>query len=155
MTAAEVDPQNDPARAATTGADCGIQAVHGLMISFAFAADLVAALDRLATLAAPKGARLTPRLTAGRDHMARAIAYADASAEVVAVPGALAFERDAITDTKTVANMLDITTDGVRWLCRNGRLEAELVAGRWLIGLASVYDYQLHREREGTGAEST
>lgn len=125
--------------------DGEVQPLYGVMVSPEVAADLIAALDRLAALITPRGGLLSPRLIAIRERFTRAITRVDASAEVAAAQDVLVFERDAITDTTTAAQVLGISEDGVRWLCRTGRLDADRMGRQWAIGIASLEEHKTRR----------
>lgn len=124
----------------------------GVVVSEEAARELVAAIDELAKLAAPKGASLHPRLAGIRRDLAncstRENARPDASTEVVARHDLLAW--DCVVDTESAARTLGITPDGVRWLCRNKRLERTRAVGRWWISEASLKDYRARRSEQET-----
>jgi excisionase family DNA binding protein len=126
-----------------------VVSARGVLLSDGAAREVVAALDLLARLAAPRGQQLSPRLQQIKRELlnssARAAAHGDASAETVAD------EKDAhweasVADTATAAQLLGITPGGVAWLCRNGRLRATRSGGRWHIDTASLRTYAHHRK---------
>lgn len=51
----------------------------------------------------------------------------------------------AVIDANTAAEMLGISTSGVTYLCRNGRLDAQKRAGRWFPTLAAVQERTMNR----------
>jgi hypothetical protein len=122
---------------------------EGVTVSYAAAADLVGVIDRLARLCAPQV--LAGRIVDLRNDLiqccTRAITQLDASAEVVGVRDVLALNPGALVDTTAAAEMLDITRDGVTWLCKRKRLAASKVNGRWWIEPASIELYQLSKGR--------
>jgi len=124
---------------------------RGVLLSDGAAREVVAALDLLARLAAPRGQQLSPRLQQIQRELlnssARVAAHGDASGETVAG------QRDAhweasVADTATAAQLLGITPGGVAWLCRNGRLRATRSGGRWHIDSASLRLYAHHHRKE-------
>lgn len=120
-----------------------MQRIEGVALSDDDAAELVAALDALERLAAAHGARLSPRLVDLRRGLSalaetRASARADARIGVAEVADALTVDMGAV-DTATAARALGITSDGVRYLCRSGRLPAYRRAGRWWINAAELH----------------
>jgi excisionase family DNA binding protein len=50
-----------------------------------------------------------------------------------------------VVDTTIAARVLGISGSGITWLCRNGRLQATRVGGRWFIEAASLQDYRARR----------
>ena len=112
----------------------------GVTVSYAAAADLVKAIDEPAMRCAPHV--LSRRLVMLRSELVecctRAIARVEASTEVVAARNVLALDPGVVIDATTAARMLNMTPDGVRWLCKNERLAGSKVNGRWWIDLASV-----------------
>lgn len=122
----------------------------GAVLSTEAAREVVAALDQLDRLAAPRGMRLSERLTAIRRELvacaSRAGTPVTASANDIA--GLLLSESNLMSvDTATAAENLGITTDGVRWLCRRGHLTAVRLRGRWLIEPGSLQTYVAIRDR--------
>lgn len=129
-----------------------VQATHGVTISCAAAADVVAAIDALALRCAPQV--LSQRLVVLRNDLIRCITRVTTqfgtSAEVDSAADVLALDPRDLIDTETAAKKLNITGDGVRWLCNNERLAATKKAGRWWIDPASIDLYlanQRKRER--------
>ncbi|WP_280484154.1 helix-turn-helix domain-containing protein [Nocardia farcinica] len=120
-----------------------MQRIEGVALSDDDAAELVAALDALERLAAARGARLSPRLVELRRGLSalaeiRVSARADVRIGVAEVAEALTVDMGAV-DTATAAQALGITPDGVRYLCRSGRLPAYRRAGRWWINAAELH----------------
>ncbi|MCV7101533.1 helix-turn-helix domain-containing protein [Mycobacterium palustre] len=112
-----------------------------MTISFAAAADLVGVIDALAVRCAPQV--LSARVVALRNDLigccsTRVTARFDASAEVVGADEVLALDPRGLVDVKAAAARLGITEDGVRWLCKRGRLAASKISGRWWIEPASI-----------------
>lgn len=120
----------------------------GVMISQDAAIELVAALDQLDRLAAPKSMRLSARLAAIRRELQTCVSRVDTRADTspnhVAAQAIAQFEC-SVVDTTTAAEVLGITRDGVTWLCRNGSLQASRNGGRWFVTLASLHDYRAAR----------
>ncbi|WP_040802797.1 helix-turn-helix domain-containing protein [Nocardia concava] len=120
-----------------------MQRLDGVALSDDDAAELVAALDALARLAADRGARLSPRLVALRHGLAQGASssrehpHADARTGVDFVLDALTVDTGAV-DTATAARALGLTPDGVRYLCRSKRLPGFRSGGRWWINAAEL-----------------
>ena len=127
-----------------------VVAADGVLLSRAAAREVVAALDHLGRLAAPRGMQLSERLRTIRRELAtsstRGITHADASAKDNAAQLDSHWYSSVAVDTAAAARALGITPGGVAWLCRNGRLTAARSGGRWLIDTASLRSYQLERE---------
>jgi hypothetical protein len=124
-----------------------VQINEGVTISHAAAVDLVGVIDRLAQRCAPQV--LAERIVVLRNDLiqccTRATTQLDASTEVIGVQNVLALNPGALVDTTAAAEMLDITRDGVTWLCKHKRLAASKVNGRWWIEPASIELYQQSR----------
>jgi hypothetical protein len=119
---------------------------HGVLVSAAAAREIAAALDHLDRLASPRGQRLSPRLASIKAALARAPAtHAEVSAAHF-VPQCDSQWEAGVVDTTTAARLLGITPGGVAWLCRNGRLAADRIGGRWLIASAALHVYEQERE---------
>jgi excisionase family DNA binding protein len=121
----------------------------GVMVSEAAVIEIVAALDQLERLAAPRGLGLNRHLYAIRRELAtccesRVPARVDTSPEGVVSQQTAQFEV-SVVDTTTAARQLGITRDGVTWLCRNNKLRAVRAGGRWFIQAASLNDYRARR----------
>ncbi|MEA2699247.1 MAG: hypothetical protein QOI66_3518, partial [Myxococcales bacterium] len=106
--------------------------VDGVLLSRDTLSDLVKALDLLATFAVEKGAQLPARLTKLRVELADCatrVITRDASRTVTA---ALEFGHAelGLVDTATAAELLEISEDGVRDLCRRRRLAAMQITAR-------------------------
>jgi hypothetical protein len=124
---------------------------RGVLLSEAAVREIVAAIDALGQLAAPRQ-RLSERLQAIRRELIRSAVtsatrdstHAHASADgIVAQPNS---HLDAsVVTTATAARLLGITPSGAAWLCRHGRLTATRCGGRWLIDTAALRYYQLQR----------
>ncbi|MCA2249023.1 helix-turn-helix domain-containing protein [Mycobacterium intracellulare] len=125
-----------------------IARLAGVIVSEEAALELVAALDQLDKLAAPRALRLNSRLAAIRRELqtcvSRVGARVDTSTNHVAAHPIAQFEGSVI-DTTTAADVLGITRDGVTWLCRNGTLRATLRGRRWFVEVASLHDYRARR----------
>lgn len=67
-----------------------------------------------------------------------ALAYAPSSSRSAAAPSQT---REATASTTQAAGILGLTPRGVRDACERGRLEAELIDGRWRINRASIKRY--------------
>ncbi len=120
-----------------------MQRVDGVALDAGDVAELAGALDVLDQLAGARGARLSPslaRLRAGLHAAARGAAHADARTGVAEIVDALTVDMGAV-DTTTAATALGITPDGVRYLCRTGRLPAYRSRGRWWINAAELEAY--------------
>lgn len=120
----------------------------GLVVSEDAAAELVAALDQLDRLAAPRGMRLSNRLSGIRRELATCTSRADipghaSNAAAYALDGP-SFEL-SVVETATAAEQLGITADAVRWLCRRGQLIAVRTGGRWWVSVRSLEDYRARR----------
>ena len=134
--------------------------VAGVLLSPSAAREIVAALDHLARLAAPRGQQLSERVRLIARELAisgtREPTRVDMRAEGVAAQFFGESEL-CVADTATAARMLGMTPGGVAWLCRNGRLTATRVGGRWLVDTASLRTYNdCRKERcnaESVGAE--
>ena len=123
---------------------------RGVLLSDGAAREVVAALDLLARLAAPRGQQLSPRLRLIQQELTAS------SGTRVAADGNVSGKRFAgqedahweasVADTATAAQLLGITPGGVAWLCRNGRLRATRSGGRWHIDTASLRTYAHHRK---------
>ena len=118
--------------------------VAGVLLSPSAAREIVAALDHLARLAAPRGQQLSERLRLIARDLAssdtRAVTSAHASAHDIAALLDSHLTASAV-DTAAAARMLGMTPGGVAWLCRNGRLTATRVGRRWLVDTASLRNY--------------
>lgn len=136
MTATMADPGDVlPARDVTPA--------RGVLISPAAAREIVGAVDELARLAAPEGRQLSGRLRLLRRELATCANLADTHAGVSA-DGVVAqppSQWNSMVDTSTAAQILGLTNSGVTWLCRNGRLTAARVGGRWLIDAEALHAY--------------
>jgi len=121
-----------------------VERVAGVLLSVSAAREVAAALQHLDRLAAPRGQRLSDRLRT----IARDLTRADTRTQPVAAPFLGESEPSAV-DTAAAARMLGgITPGGVAWLCRNERLTATRVGGRWLVDTASLRTYaQVRKER--------
>ncbi|MFF0816144.1 hypothetical protein ACFYVR_13475 [Rhodococcus sp. NPDC003318] len=129
-----------------TDPDGDVAAVAGVVLSRAAAAEVVAALDVLNQLAGRSGSQLAPRIAQiRRDLATHANIRADASTEVHAPGDLLGVKQDAVVDTVTAAGTLGITADGVRYLCRTGRLQATWRHRRWWIPTTALDDYRACR----------
>jgi hypothetical protein len=126
----------------------------GVMVSSAAALEILGALDELERRALPRGQQLSERLTIIRRELAtcasRVSTSRDASAEGLVAQEVAQFKA-SVVDTTTAARQLEITRDGVTWLCRNGQLRATQSGGRWWIESASLQNY---RERRGRTKEA-
>jgi excisionase family DNA binding protein len=120
----------------------------GFIVSDEGARELVAALDQLDHLAAPRGQRLNQRLVTIKREFetsaSRVSTPAYASAEGFVAQEVAEFEM-SVVDTTTAAHQLGIKRDSVTWLCRNGQLRATRTGGRWFIEAASLQDYRARR----------
>jgi hypothetical protein len=120
-----------------------VRVTEGVTVSYAAAADLVGVIDELARQCAPQV--LSRRVVTLRNDLidccTRAITYVDTSAEATAAQDVLALNPGALIDANSVAQTLNMTPDGVRWLCKKERLAATKVNGRWWIDPASVELY--------------
>ena len=127
---------------------------RSLTITETAARELVAALDALDRLARPQGQRLSESLHAIRRELLTCITRVEtpenAGTDDVA---ALLLSESAVMglDTTTAAGRLGITTDGVRWLCRRGHLDAVRHRGRWLVDVPSLDRYRAERGRTRIG----
>ena len=117
-------------------------------ITEAAARELVSALDALDQLARPRGQRLSASLADIRRELATCTSRPPVSGSTNA-EGIAALLNSQSTpmgiDTDTAAEHLGITPDAVRWLCRNGRLIADRVRGRWFVEAQSLDNYRAHR----------
>lgn len=112
-----------------------MQRLRGVALTDEEAAEIAAALDALARLAADRGARLSPRLVEIRRGLTgapHAITHPDMRTGAEEVLGAFTLSQ-GVVDTATAATALGLTPDGVRYLYRAGRLPATWSAGRWWI----------------------
>lgn len=118
---------------------------QGLLLTEGAARELVAALDHLGRLAAPRGMQLSERLRSIRRELLNCAshgrAFGDVSGDGVAGRAVSHWEA-SVVDTATAARVLGITPGGVAWLCRNGRLTATRVGGRWLVDTVSLRTYE-------------
>lgn len=125
----------------------------GIFVSEAAARELVGALNQLDQLAAPRAMRLSDQLEAIRRELqtciTRVTARVDTSVRPT-VPQVVAQYETNLVDTTGAARELEITRDGVTWLCRHKHLRGVRRNGRWWIELASVQEY---RERRGLTRE--
>lgn len=133
-----------------------VQAVDGVLLSYARAADVVGVIDRLAMLCKPQVlARKVVELRADLiESLTRANTRDDTSTEVVESHEVLALAPEILIDPKTTAPILNITEDGVRWLCKRQRLVATKVGNRWWIDPFSVESY-LREKGSGDGHRSS
>ena len=132
--------------AATAMAD--VTPARGVLLSAGAARELVAALDHLGRLAAPRGMQLSQRLQTIRRELRTSTAGGVADVDVSGNSGAeqgVSHWEPSVVDTATAARMLGITPGGVTWLCRHNRLTATRCGGRWLVDAASLRTYQRHR----------
>ncbi|EOM74613.1 DNA-binding protein [Rhodococcus rhodnii] len=117
--------------------------VDGILIDRDTATELVTALDALEHLAQRSGSRLAPQIAAiRRDLIHHSNTRADASTEAIDIITQLTLDQDSVIDTDTAAAQLGITRDGVRWLCRTGRLTATRRQHRWWIPTTALDDYR-------------
>jgi hypothetical protein len=122
-----------------------IQYTEQIAISVGMAAYLVDAIDLMEKLLARQaGHPLPSRLSSVRDSfkecITRAATNADASSSVVFEQHSLGFEKDV----NAAAKALGITTGGVRWALRNGRLGGRKIGRQWLV---SDEDIEFYRQR--------
>jgi excisionase family DNA binding protein len=131
--------------------DDDVTPARGVLLSEAAVREIVAAIDALGQLAAPRQ-RLSERLQAIRSELirsavtsaARDSTHAHASADgIVAQPDS--HWEASVVDTATAARVLGISSSGVRWAVKNGRLAATRCGGRWLIDTAALRYYQRER----------
>ena len=110
---------------------------------------VVAAMDALFAKVAGEGAQPYPQVIAIRnlifERVTRAETHVDASAEVSGVGELLALGADAVVGTAAAARTLEISEDGVRDLCRRGRLDASRLGSRWLVSVESLEEYRVAR----------
>ncbi|WP_051163445.1 helix-turn-helix domain-containing protein [Nocardia brevicatena] len=118
-----------------------MQRLEGVALTDDDAAELAAALDVLAQLAADRGARLSPRLIRLRDGLRAAhdSAHVHARTGVADIVNALTVDMGTV-DT-AAATVLGLTPDRVRYLCRSGRLPAIRSQGRWWINAVELEAY--------------
>jgi hypothetical protein len=134
-----------------------VQSLNGVLLSYARAADVVGVIDRLAMLCKPQVlSRKVVELRADLiQSLTRANTRDDTSTEVVEKQEVLALAPDVVIDPNTAAAMLNITADGVRWLCKNNQhLVATKVGTRWWIDPQSVERY-LRSKGAGDGHRDT
>lgn len=128
------------------GNDVGVQPANGVIISFAAAADIVAALRMLDHLARDRGAQLGPRhieLTEQLDRASR-VERRDATTTRLdaMVTDLLSVPSSTALSPKQAAVILGIAPDSVRALCRRGSLAAWRSGDRWSINAESVVMYK-------------
>lgn len=118
---------------------------RGVLLSEAAAREVAAALEHLERLAAPRGQQLSDRVRAIARELAssgsRDVTRLDTRARPLETQSLGEWELSAV-DTAAAAQELGITPGGVAWLCRNGRLTATRVGGRWLVDTASLRTYE-------------
>jgi excisionase family DNA binding protein len=106
---------------------------------------MVAVCDALGDKINRAGGCLPPEVIEARNGIADAITRArtrvGASSEVSIVPMPLALNPIAVVDTATAAQQLGMTDDGVRWLCRTGRLTATKTGRQWWVTTESIAEY--------------
>jgi hypothetical protein len=121
-----------------------VRPVDGVVISYAAATDVVGVIDLLARRCAPLvlPGRVIQLRQALIECCTRAITSVDTSAEVVGRLDVLALDAGAVIDATAAAETLNMTADGVRWLCKHRRLAATKRNGRWWIEHASVELYK-------------
>ena len=56
-----------------------------------------------------------------------------------------------IIGTKTAADILKITQEGVRWLIRNGHLKGERPGRDWIVDEDSVMEYKVEMDKRKEG----
>ena len=130
-----------------------VVSARGVLLSEAAVREIVAAIDMLGQLAAPRQ-RLSGRLQAIRSELIRSAVSnatrdstrADASAEGLVAQLDSHWYPSAAVDTAAAARTLGIKPGSVAWLCRNGRLTATRCGGRWLIDMDSLRDYESTRK---------
>ncbi|WP_343709728.1 helix-turn-helix domain-containing protein [Mycobacterium sp.] len=127
-----------------------VQRVEGIVVNADVARLLVHWLGQLADVAVQRNG-CAP---AGLVEVQRALAEAAVTAgdsrerESEAVPASevLALMDEPVVSVDQAAEMLHLKPDSVRYLCRQGRLPAKRVAGRWFLSLTAV------EQRERTSA---
>ena len=132
--------------------DDDVTPARGVLLSEAAVREIVAAIDALGQLAAPRQ-RLSERLQAIRSELIRSAVtsatrdstHAHASADGIVAQLDSHLDASVVT-TATAARLLGITPSGAAWLCRHGRLAATRCGGRWLIDTAVLRVYEQRRE---------
>ncbi len=112
------------------------------------ARQLVSAVDNLATLAKQRGYSLSPGVRAIRNTLADILTGVDVSAPVAEDRSAveLAAQGTAWVTTTEAAHRLSITPNGVRDLCRRGRLYAVKLKSGYAVAADSIDDYLNERK---------
>jgi hypothetical protein len=119
-----------------------ISTLHGIYLTVDDAAELVTFLEAAARVARPNARvdhiarhlrRTVDKLTSAQGNSAPNLSPSKYGVQFQ--PGSAQHDGhdDHLVDTSEAAKLLGVTPAGVRYLADNGRLDAQRIAGRWVL----------------------